>query len=390
MKCIIYGLSTIRQTIESYIKEDIEIIGYSDSFSDIENFNGKKFYKPKELLKIEFDVIVIAIETFVDCVDVEENLVSMGIKSKKIVPFYRFIKYTNILMKSSSFVDELLRQSLSVDGMIFGLSYGANAINPKYLKNKFYNFCRGSQDLYYTLLQIKYIKHKYKEKIHNLKYIILDMYTYTYFNYDVSLSKNALTFIYNNGFERDTHNLSNNKNYSLKHFKKVCKNLDKYEYEIFNKIINSKYISRDKNGYHLKSKYFNNVLEEEEIKRYDIAPMGYTNIQKNIYTNTEKENIKILDEIINEVLDINSEVKIYLVLIPRYKIKEDKIKSVESIWKDRFYNILENLKLKYNFEVLDFKEYEEISSVRGYYLDLEHLNYNGATRFTKLLSNKIE
>lgn len=390
MKCIIYGLSTVRQTIESYIKEDVEIIGYSDSFSELEYFNGKKFYKPKELLNVDFDIIIIAINTFVDCVNVEEYLFNLGIENKKIIPLYKIMKYICILTENRSFIDRLLSKRRKLDGIIFGISYGANGINPKYFKHNFYNFCIGSQDLYYILEQIKYIKLNYKEKIENLKYIILDMYTYTYFNYDVSLSKNAFDFIYNNGFEKNTHNLNKNKNYSSKYITKISENLDEYIREILEKTMKLDYIKRDDNGYILNNSENNNILDEEEIKRYNINSLGYSSIQKNRYTDTENENIKIFEEIINEVVEINSEIKIYLVLIPRYKIKEDKLKSVESIWKNRFYNILKKLKLKYNFEVLDFKEYEDISNVREYYSDLEHLNYNGAIKFTKLLSNKIE
>lgn len=66
------------------------------------------------------------------------------------------------------------------------------------------------------------------------------------------------------------------------------------------------------------------------------------------------------------------------------------MKSIESMCKNIFYNTLEMLKLKYKFKILNFKGCEKILNIRKYYLDLEHLNYNGDIKFTKLLYNKIE
>lgn len=390
MKCIIYGLSIYRKQIESYLKDDIDIIGYSDSFSDLDYFQGKKFYKPNELLDLDFDIIIIVIKTFVGCIDVEESLISLGIENKKIIPLYKFMKYISIMKQDKNLIDTYLNKASNVEGLIFGISYGEYGINPKYLNHKFYNFCRSSQDLYYTLIQLKYIKQNYKDKIKSLKYIVLDMYNYTYFNFDVSLSKIALNFIYNNGFYEFTHNLSKNKNYSKKYHERMKQELDEDEIILLNNIIEAERVIRDNNGYYLNYKSNNIILEEEDINMYNLSPFGYSSIQKNVYTNTEQENIKILEEIINEILDINSEIKIYLILIPRYIVQEQKLESIESIWKNKFYNTLEKLKLKYKFEILDFKDCEEISSIRENYLDLEHLNYNGAIEFTKLLSNKIE
>ena len=86
---------------------------------------------------------------------------------------------------------------------------------------------------------------------------------------------------------------------------------------------------------------------------------------------------------------INYDIKIHLALISVYKIKEDLIKSWIKHWKKEFYYILSLFQNKYNFGVFDYKNLEEISSKREYYRDIEHLNYNGATVFTKLLNKDI-
>lgn len=390
MRCIIYGLSTCRQQLEVYLKDDIEIVGYSDSFANHKFYNGKKFYKPNELKNVKFDKVIIAINKIVDCIEVEKSLTEIGINKSKIITIYRFLKYIYELKNNSSLIDKTFTKSESkVEGMVFGLSYGAMAIVPKYLNFNCYNFCRGSQDLYYTLAQIKYIKEKYKNKISDLKYIILDMYTYTYFNYDVSLTKNSFDFIYYNGFDDDTHNLSKNINYSDEIVNTVTLELTSKEKDTFEKVFKKDLIIRKDDRYYYNEEEISNIIDEEEINRYYISPLGHSSIEGNLFSETETENIKIFEEILKEISDINSNIKIYLVLIPRYKLKEEKMEKIESRWKNRFYDVINNARKKYKFDILDMKKIEKISGVRENYSDLEHLNYNGAVKFSKMLCDSI-
>ena len=53
----------IELLVYDLILADINIIGYSDNFSKIENYRGKKFYKMKELVNLKFDISLIAIES---------------------------------------------------------------------------------------------------------------------------------------------------------------------------------------------------------------------------------------------------------------------------------------------------------------------------------------
>ena len=49
----------------------------------------------------------------------------------------------------------------------------------------------------------------------NIKYAIIDMYTYTYFNYDISMTNNAVLYYENSGYREDEkHNFDNNKNFT--------------------------------------------------------------------------------------------------------------------------------------------------------------------------------
>lgn len=47
INCIIYGLSTARQSIEENLRDSINIIGYSDSFKKLSQYNLKNFMYQK-------------------------------------------------------------------------------------------------------------------------------------------------------------------------------------------------------------------------------------------------------------------------------------------------------------------------------------------------------
>lgn len=63
MNLLVFGLGRGRAMVERFIKEEHNIIGYSDSYAKIEVFNGNPFYKYEELGSIRalYDFIVIAI-----------------------------------------------------------------------------------------------------------------------------------------------------------------------------------------------------------------------------------------------------------------------------------------------------------------------------------------
>ena len=60
MKIIIYGLGSGLEYIERNLREDNEIVGYSDSYADIGVFNGQPFYKPDKLKDVEYDFLILA------------------------------------------------------------------------------------------------------------------------------------------------------------------------------------------------------------------------------------------------------------------------------------------------------------------------------------------
>lgn len=382
MKCIIYGLGSGRIRIERYLKKEHCIIGYSDGFFKEEYFENRRFYKPNELLNADFNVIIIAVGNLTIADKIEKNLIGLGISSGKIINFYKY--YRN----NFNIYDEIIKgEKNDYQSIILGLSHSFCGISKKHFKYKPLKLSTPMQDLYYNLKKLK----EYSDIIRRCRSVIIDMYTYTYFNYDVSLGSQAIEYISENGFKDDLHNYSRNKNFNIN----LKEELEKEKY-LFEEVFNVKdirilkdYIDTGKIDKCTLEFIHNKSMNKNEIQSiYKLY--GETSIQKNIYTDTEKENIHIFENILSLLKETNNNIDIYIVLIPQYCKVEKILKIKEKEWKSRFYNIINSFKLKYKFKVLDFKNCEEISANEKYYFDAGHLNDLGAKEFTKLLNCYID
>lgn len=401
MKCIIYGLGSGRLRVERYLRDEHSVIGYTDTFFNNEFFNNKKFYKPKELYKQEFDVIIIAIGNKEIRENVYENLIKLQIDKNKIIDFYSiyYYYYEENLKIPKLKVDRVIKD-IFYDGIVLGISHADLGINPKYLNGKWLNLALGSQDLFYNLKTLQILKDRYFDRIKHLKYVIIDMHKYTYFNYDVSRTKNAIKYYIWSGFGSDEkHNYDKNKNFDMsieEEIKKYKLSLINSDFNLFNALFRTDKIDYEEMGINesLFRDYPEKSMIDKSISEGDIEKFKKEcrvhSIQINRYEDTIKENISIFEQIMNTLIEINPKIKIYLVLIPQHKIVEDFEKNIEKSCKEEFYTIINEFKERYNYRVLDFKNFEKISSINNNYYDLRHLNYEGAKEFTRLLNSYIK
>ena len=84
----------------------------------------------------------------------------------------------------------------SYDGVILGLSNVEVGVIPSQFKAAFCNLAVSSQDIYYNLKTLEYCYENYYEKLKNLKYAIVDLHDYNYFNFDTSLSNSAVKYLF--------------------------------------------------------------------------------------------------------------------------------------------------------------------------------------------------
>lgn len=380
-KVLVIGIDYNIQKVLDYILLDEVDILYWDDYENVSYFweHGTDMYT----------TIIIAIDDRKVSDEIYEMLVSvMGVDDNKIIDFYRFYKVTIPYMR----VDKMMSiPNRHYDGMVLGISHAEVGIIPEILGENFVNLAVSSQDLYYNYKTLEYCAEKYHDKISELKYLIIDMYDYTYFNYDVSKSNTILAYYSGRGFNLDKHNFDKNKNISYTYEEGMLYLLNReYKHVDTNKMHTWEQLFGDihnQDGYKNYGvaeniKIRNSIVTDEDVDQYKVD----TPIVMKRFEETIQENIKIFDDLLNLAYKINPDIKIFCVLMPRYHKIQEKSQALYSSWKDEFSEIMREFKDKYKFEYLDMKE-DEISLHREYFKDVSHLNYLGAIAYSKKLAS---
>ena len=190
---ILYGLVDWNKKGFFVGEESIEladkynVVGYSDSYSDISSYNNKPFFKRTELSNIKFDYIVIVLQR-----DIAAKIkceLSYFVPSDKIL-LLSDVYYSSYIQK----VDRVLSMcDDNIEGVILGISHAVTGISSI---PRFVNLAVRSQDIYYNIKSFKYYIEKSKA---NIKTVVFEMYDYNYLNFDISRSKQAFDVYYSRG-----------------------------------------------------------------------------------------------------------------------------------------------------------------------------------------------
>lgn len=280
------------------------------------------------------------------------------------------------------------------EGIILGISHSEVGIIAEQLKAPFCNLSVSSQDIYYQLKTLEYCIANYPEKLKNLKYAIVDLYDYKYFNYDTSLSASAVNYIFYGGYHGDAHNFSDNKNYQGKYADYVnlfesrrMNGITNRQIEIWNELFSDVHKCTDYEGF---CGNFNISERLREVNAEDLDGYNYSggSAQK-IFPKTIEENKRHIRALFDTLRSINRDMKIYTIIIPKYI--EAEVRQAEYIAKfvKGFNSILEELHHAYDFTMLDFNKISDISMHKAFYYDAAHLNYFGAKRLTEQLNEII-
>ena len=157
------------------------------------------------------------------------------------------------------------------EGLFLGISHAYTDIIPEVLKVPFANLAMSSQDIYYNYSILKYVIMKYPQKLRDVKYVLIDMYRYNYFNFDVSKSKVATRYFEWSGIWDDGHNFD----------------AEQYQY-LADLAIIKRYEGITDKKLDIWESLFKNVHQVEGYKSYGIYP--------DIYTRTEIANDEIIQK----------------------------------------------------------------------------------------------
>ncbi|HBI61537.1 MAG TPA: hypothetical protein DDY31_10060, partial [Lachnospiraceae bacterium] len=130
--------------------------------------HGKKFYKKDEILNVEFDYIIIAVQDRRTTWEIRECLISYyGISGEKIIPFSIYAK--------SEIVENIIVERKRVDGVILGNSHACYGYLPDYLDGEFINLACPKQDIYCSCKAFQRFMEKNNSAI---EYIVFDLWDY--------------------------------------------------------------------------------------------------------------------------------------------------------------------------------------------------------------------
>lgn len=318
-----------------------------------------------------------------------QTILSCGINKNYLLDIYKAYMAGYSKNRFQRVMNRKLNQKL--DGLVLGISHGMVGIVEGKMPGKVCNLCYSSQDIYFNYLTLKKCYEQYYYEIKDLKYVVIDMFDYFYFNFDTILSGAFDRFVEISGFlceERTPWN----KEQSVQQINEVLsggiwqEGKTAWEQKLFSEFFP---FARERDcGVYKDITLYDEKLEDNAILKYKNNPIIHA-VQMKIFHHTIQFQVDNMVKLFLLLKKIQPQIRIFLVLLPKYKVVEDFEKSLNWTWKTFFMNIIGELKKDFAFELLDFKDYEEISAHKENYRDLTHLGPDGAARFTEHLSDLL-
>jgi len=339
----------------------------------------------------QFDLFVVTDRSSNLVIDMLKT--EIGIKNEKIISFWQLYKAS---LPTRVCDRIMLNPSHSTyDGVILGFSNVEVGIIPSQLKADFCNLAISSQDIFYNLKTLEYCYENYYEKLKNLKYAIVDLHDYNYFNFDTSKSVSAVKYLGFGGYDLDEHNFAKNKNYDGE-YSAYVERIENLKFDGLNEVnvaqwsVNFPDVHELDNFAGFCSMFGDLSIRKSIVTDQHIESYGYDRASAvKVFEETVKENVGYLENLLQLLLKINPEMKIYLTVLPKFVEVETRDAQHILKHKNLFYEIIEKLGQKFDFEFLDFKKISDIMYNRNYFFDANHLNYYGAMRLTEELNNII-
>lgn len=197
MDIIIYGLCATTDYVENRILKEHNVVGYADSYAKISIYKGKPFYQLKDIKKVPFDFCVIALENRNIAWQVRETLIKeAGIDEQKVIPFF-------VYAESEHFRIHFSECDYDPQGLILGNSHVFYGILTDYLSMPAMKLSASSQDIFQSYKTITGSIELYRNKLDNLKWVMVDLYDYNEFNRDLSLSSVMFSNLVRGGYWRN-------------------------------------------------------------------------------------------------------------------------------------------------------------------------------------------
>lgn len=339
-----------------------------------------------------YEYIIIAIRDSEFAVKIK-NLIKK-IYNGRLIDLYACL---DALVPTSK-AEQLMLLDKEYEGIVLGISNAEHGIIEEFLPVSFCNLAVASQDIYYNYKSLEYCIDNFPEKFRNLKYVLFDLFDYTYINFDTSLSSvGGVYFWENGGFIKDKHHFDDNKNYSFSYADMIAQltfNKQKQLIEAGGEFladcidIDSAIISEC--GYRRSligrgiTRRLDQYVFDENIEKVSFG----NGLIYRTHTETISENIDYLNRIFIKLFEINPNMKVWCLLLPQTKGTNDYHAESLAAWKGIFTEVMDTMQSMYPIELIDMKS-GEMSEDSFYFHDFGHLNYYGAMKFTDIISKRL-
>lgn len=359
-KIVCYGIKNrdLRRKVKLFLSDEYEVIGYGDTFLNEDTLQGDCYVSFSDILKLEYDYILILCADNTRQEEIRKKLVDSGVMPQKIVvPRLLFNQEALFIPDLKEDIAEKLANKF--DGVILGLSYSLRGLDISKLTKRFIDFSWHGLDIYYNWLSLNYFIENYKNEIKDA----LLVFPYYYFNYDMSSSL----------YQYDTGQILSLHSYNDWHNAENCMNDKIRDYLICFEIFGMKFWKQVQ-----WKKYC-----AKNINTIDKKFVELSRVWKENYRNTQEENYEIMKKILTALKEKNAAVSIIIPPILRNYISETNLPYYD-LTKKNFYTFLDELKSEYDFRIID---YSEVFDKRPeFFYDYEHLNENGRQEFSKIIN----
>lgn len=361
-KILLFGLGQGAEECEKIIKKEHSIIGYTDSFSEIEWYNNKPFYKISEINNVQFDYIVITLRKLAEIGKIINTIVEeQHINPEKVVSSWYALNRERWRYKLKNYDLE------SIETIIFGNSHALYGFLEKKMLGPTINFAVNGADIFHTNVIINEILDKYSGNFPNLKNVIVDLYDYHYFNVDVSRGN-----VYDNFLQCGGCITMHHRPYTDFMGQEYVRGQSLFVDEL----MGTELYENDRWTYIRPDAPLDKALNARVVQK------------KNM--DTIRENESMLDEMLAKLRCWKPQgLNLIFTLIPRYLSMENAEEELMQAWKKDFFERVEPICAKYGVKFWNYKQNRGIYSNNCFYGDICHLNTIGGNALTSVLCRDL-
>lgn len=357
MKILIWGTGNTTIDAMLYLREDIEVVAFVDSYAKNEDelFLGKPVITIEKADKYDWEMLVIC---SIHKEAILDKIQQKGIPLTNVLCFDK-----NMLCKVARYKQDLFHKCIKrlednvdeVEMLITGISYHGEGIVDNLFAKTTVNFAMRSQDLFFDYYILNYVFSNYR--LDQLKYVMIGLCYYS-FDHDFSKTHNAWEMIRYYPEIQKGHNLIED-----------CV-FEEWCVQEMNEIMASDKLT---SVFSWKMRFrFSDAEGQKEAAIYFKENRPITVLENKLLL---KKYLELLEK---------KNIKPIIVIMP---VTGYYSKFVPEVAKERFYTNLYEVLGKKEVQILDY--FDRCFYPDEYFYNVSHLNKKGAEVFTKRLEQDI-